>query len=87
MNEAANADRVIVLNKGEIYMDGSPKQVFSQFDKIKKAGLDVPQVTELMHMLREEQKNGVLPQGCNFPADILHTKEAADCIERYAKKK
>jgi len=84
MSEAVLADRVIVLNKGEIYLDGSPKQVFSQFDKIKKAGLDVPQVTELMHMLGEEQKTGgkrdkLKPYA--FPPDILHTKEAADLIE------
>ena len=87
MNEAAGADRVIVMNRGGIYMDGTPESVFSQFEKIKKAGLDVPQVTELMHMLREEQKNGVLPQNLVFPPDILHTKQAADLIERYAEKK
>lgn len=81
MNEAVIADRVIVLNKGEIYMDGSPKEVFSQFDKIKKAGLDAPQVTELMHMLREEQNNNDALKKYAFPADILHTKEAADIIE------
>jgi energy-coupling factor transport system ATP-binding protein len=81
MNEAVIADRVIVLNNGEIYMDGTPKQVFSQFEKIKKAGLDAPQVTELMHMLGEEQKiNGSLKKYA-FPTDILHTKEAADIIE------
>jgi len=81
MNEAVNADRVIVLNKGEIYLDGPPKQVFSQFEKIKKAGLDVPQVTELMHMLEEEKKNNNLLKKYAFPNDILHVKEAADIIE------
>ena len=81
MSEAVTADRVIVLNRGEIYLDGTPKQVFSQFEKIKKAGLDVPQVTELMRMLEEEQKNGKLPKKYVFPTDILHTKEAADIIE------
>jgi len=81
MNEAVLADRVIVLNKGEIYLDGSPKQVFSQFDKIKKAGLDVPQVTELMRMLDEEKKENDLLKKYAFPPDILHTKEAADIIE------
>ena len=81
MDEAVDADRVIVLNKGEIYLDGAPKQVFSQFEKIKKAGLDVPQVTELMHMLQEGQKNDSKLKRYAFPADILHTKEAADLIE------
>ena len=81
MNEAVLADRIIVLNQGEIYLDGTPKQVFSQFGKIKKAGLDVPQVTELMQLLKEEQERGGLPERYNFPPDILHTKEAADLIE------
>ena len=85
MSEAVTADRVIVLNQGAVYLDGTPRQVFSQFDKIKKAGLDVPQVTELMHMLREEQENGGLPKRYSFPPDILHTKEAADLIETYSK--
>ncbi|MCL1858790.1 MAG: energy-coupling factor transporter ATPase [Oscillospiraceae bacterium] len=81
MNEAVMADRVIVLNKGEIYLDGTPKYIFSQFDKIKKAGLDVPQVTELMYMLNEEQKSNDKLKKYAFPTDILHTKEAADIIE------
>ncbi|MCL2095279.1 MAG: energy-coupling factor transporter ATPase [Oscillospiraceae bacterium] len=85
MNEAVLADRVIVLNKGEIYLDGTPKQVFSQFEKIKKAGLDVPQVTELMRMLGEEQKNNSLLKKYEFPTDILHTGEAADLIESLVK--
>ena len=81
MNEAVMADRVIVLNKGELYLDGTPKQVFSQFEKIKKAGLDVPQVTELMRMLEEEKKGNAFLKKYAFPPDILHTKEAADIIE------
>ena len=81
MNEAVLADRVIVLNKGEIYLDGVPKQVFSQFDKLKKAGLDVPQVTELMRVLSSspELKN------YKFPSDILDEREAADLLELYIK--
>ena len=85
MNEAVYADRVIVLNKGELYLDGSPKQVFSQFGKIKKAGLDVPQVTELMHILREEQETNAVLKKYAFPSDILHTKEAADLLEAQIK--
>ena len=84
MSEAVIADRVIVLNNGELYMDGTPKQVFSQFEKIKKAGLDVPQVTELMHMLEEEKKENSALKKYAFPTDILHTKEAADIIEAQA---
>ena len=81
MSEAVLADRVIVLNKGEIYLDGTPKEVFSQFEKIKKAGLDAPQVTELMRMLSEEQKTNPQLKKYVFPQDILRTKEAADIIE------
>jgi len=83
MNEAALADRVIVLNKGEIYLDGTPKQVFSQSDKLKKAGLDVPQVTELMLALGAEP--GL--KNYEFPGDILFENEAADLLELYINKK
>ena len=80
MNEAALADRVIVLNKGELYLDGNPKQVFSQFEKLKKAGLDVPQVTELMRVLNEESG---LKDNIKLPTDILDEKEAADLLKEY----
>jgi len=81
MNEAALADRVIVLNKGELYLDGTPKQVFSQFNKLKKAGLDVPQVTELMRELEQEPEL----KNYKFPSDILSEVEAADLLEIYIK--
>ena len=87
MNEAVFADRVMVLNEGEIYLDGTPKQVFSRFDEIKKAGLEVPQVTELMHMLKEEQKSDDALKKYVFPPDVLGTMEAADAIEGLAKKR
>jgi len=86
MNEAVLADRVIVLNKGEVYIDGTPKQVFSQFEKMRKAGLDVPQVTELMHLLHEEQKTNDSIKKYAFPLNVLHTQEAADLIESQVKK-
>lgn len=47
MDEAIGADRIIVLEKGKIAMEGTPKEIFSQVDKMKALGLDVPQVTEL----------------------------------------
>lgn len=87
MNEAIHADRIIVLNKGEVYLDGTPKEVFSQFDKIKKAGLDVPQVTELMHILEKEKSEHKALKQYSFPPDILRTKEAADLIQAYAEMK
>lgn len=56
MEEAAQADRVVVMDSGEIIMDDVPSQVFSNVELMKKIGLDVPQVTELMYMLGQ---NGI----------------------------
>ncbi len=51
MEEAALADRIVVMDNGEIIMDGVPRDVFSHVELMKKVGLDVPQVTELMYLL------------------------------------
>ena len=48
MDEAVKADRVIVMNRGEIYLDGAPSCVFTQVEALKEVGLDVPQVTEVV---------------------------------------
>lgn len=56
MDEAVQADRVIVMSEGEIKLQGSPRSVFKQVEKVKELGLDVPQVTELAHEL---QKAGI----------------------------
>lgn len=53
MDEAAKADRVVVMDNGEIILDDVPKEVFSQVELMKKVGLDVPQATELMFLLKE----------------------------------
>ena len=52
MNEAARADRIIVLDDGRLLMDGTPQEVFSQPQILKAAGLDVPQSSALIHALR-----------------------------------
>lgn len=78
MNEAVQADRVVIISKGEITLDGTPSQVFSQVEKIQKAGLEVPQVTQLMH--------GLEKQGIHLPQDIIHAADAADAIEAWFKK-
>ncbi|MDI6601302.1 MAG: energy-coupling factor transporter ATPase [Thermoanaerobacteraceae bacterium] len=70
MEEAVLADRVIVMSKGEIKMDGTPKSVFSDVEKIRSYGLDVPQVTELSYLLRQD--------GINIPPDILTVDEMVD---------
>lgn len=54
MEEAEKADRVVVMDKGKIVIDGTPKTVFSSVDMIKKVGLDVPQTTELLFALKEK---------------------------------
>jgi energy-coupling factor transport system ATP-binding protein len=74
MNEAVEADRVIVLNHGRIYADGTPVKVFSDVEGIKRAKLNVPQVTELMYALENS--------GYKCGTDVLHTMEAAERIEK-----
>lgn len=63
MIEAARADRVIVLKKGRVYMDDTPRAVFSQVERLKEAGLSAPQSVMLMHMLNAA--------GASLPLDIL----------------
>ena len=67
MDEAASADRIVVMDNGEIITDDIPCNVFSQVEKMKKIGLDVPQSTELMyllggdtHIINEEQCSAAL---------------------------
>ena len=53
MEETIDADRIIVMDQGQIVMDGAPREIFSQVRQLKGYGLDVPQVTELAYELRE----------------------------------
>ena len=70
MEEAAQSDRIIVIDGGKVLMDGTPKEVFSQVETMKSVGLDVPQVTELAHLLHKE--------GITIEKDIISTQE---CVE------
>ncbi len=72
MDEAVEADRIIVMEDGNIVMDGTPRQIFSEVEKVKKIGLDVPQVTELAYELRQE--------GINVPKDILTVEELVEAL-------
>lgn len=72
MEEAAMADRVIVMDHGKSIIEGTPKEVFSKVEKIKKIGLDVPQTTELCFQL---QKSGL-----DFDTNILTVDECVDKI-------
>lgn len=74
MDEAAKADRILVINKGKLLLDGTPKQVFSKVEEIKAVGLDVPQVTELAYLLEQD--------GCSVPADILTIEECVSAMEK-----
>ncbi len=78
MEEAIRADRVIVIDEGRVLLDGTPREVFSSVEMLKKIGLDVPQVTELM---LELQKSGIA-----LKHDALTVAEGADAIEAYLKK-
>lgn len=60
MDEAVQADRVIVFDNGKIKMDDTPENVFSHVDEVKALGLDVPQSTELVYRLGIESENTVL---------------------------
>ena len=53
MDEAAQADRIIVMDEGSIKMEGTPREIFPQVERMKKIGLDVPQVTELAYELKK----------------------------------
>ena len=76
MEEIIHADRVFVMDSGKIAMEGTPREIFSQVDKLKSLRLDVPQVTLLAHEL--QQKGIALPDG------ILTKKELADELCRLA---
>ncbi len=77
MEEAAQADRVVVMDNGEIILDDIPSEVFSNVELMKRIGLDVPQVTELMYLLK---KSGL-------PADthIITEEECADALIKLLK--
>ena len=74
MEEAAQADRVVVIDKGKILLDDVPKKIFSQVDLLKSVGLDVPQATELMYDLRK--------CGVDAPSDIIDVDECAEYLFR-----
>lgn len=54
MDEASEADRVVVLDKGKIALEGKPREIFSQGEKLRALGLEAPQSTYLIHMLKQE---------------------------------
>lgn len=72
MDEAAQADRVIVMDDGKIILEGKPREVFSNVKQMKDIGLDVPQVTELCYELKNS--------GININTNILNVDEMVNAI-------
>ncbi len=72
MDEAAQADRLVVMSKGKVIADGAPKEVFQDVEGLKAVGLTVPQTTELLWQLRQE--------GLNVPLDALSDEECATAL-------
>ena len=72
MDEAAQADRVVVLHKGEVHLDGVPKQVFCQVDKLHQIGLRAPETVELCHALNAA--------GFDLPLTALNYEECAQLL-------
>jgi energy-coupling factor transport system ATP-binding protein len=72
MDEAAQADRVVIMDGGKIIMDNAPKKIFSRVKELRAVGLDVPQVTELCDMLIEK--------GVDISPEIIHEQECAEAL-------
>ena len=74
MDEAAMADRVVVMEGGQVVMDGAPREILPRMEELRAIGLDAPHTVELLHGLRED--------GFDVPLDALSVEECADAICR-----
>jgi energy-coupling factor transport system ATP-binding protein len=72
MEEAVLADRVVVLENGRILLQGPPREVFSDIERLRQVGLDVPQPAELCHQLRRA--------GVPLPKDVLTAEECVEAL-------
>ncbi len=72
MEEIIHADKVFVMDKGKVALQGTPREIFSQVEKLKELRLDVPQVTMLAHELREK--------GLDIPEGILTKEELIEAL-------
>lgn len=79
MDEAAQAERVIVMDGGRIIMDGVPKKIFSQVDRLTEVGLDVPQVTQLAYELKKE--------GIDISLEVLTEEDMLKEIQKLVPKR
>ncbi|KGF10993.1 MAG: energy-coupling factor transporter ATPase [Negativicoccus succinicivorans] len=78
MEEAAQADRILVMIKGELVMDGTPREVFADVDRLKELGLDVPVASEVAHDLRAA--------GLPLREDIITDEELGEALCQYNSK-
>ena len=74
MDEAAQCDRVVVVDNGRLLLDDSPEEVFSHVEELQRVGLDVPQTTELCYLLRKD--------GLPLPENILTEEECIQALAR-----
>jgi len=72
MDEAVDADRLIVMSDGDILMDGKPREIFLDIDTLRETGLDIPETALLLHDLKDD--------GFDLPLDALSVDECADAI-------
>ena len=75
MDEAVRADRVVIMNKGEILLDGTPEHVFSQDELIRSARLDVPMAAEIAIYLREN--------GIDVPPEVVTAERLKEFVCQY----
>lgn len=76
MDEAVQAGRVVVMHKGNVLMDGAPRDIFTRVDELKAASLATPQTIEVLYALDRED-------GETLPIDALSVTECADILETY----
>ena len=72
MDEAAQADRLIVMSGGKVVADGAPQEVFQRVEELKAVGLTVPETVSLLYELRKE--------GVDLPLDALTVEECAQAL-------
>ncbi|MCI6255980.1 MAG: energy-coupling factor transporter ATPase [Clostridiales bacterium] len=77
MDEAAQADRLVVMSGGKVVADGAPKEVFQHVEELRSVGLTVPETTELLWELRQD--------GLDLPLDALSDDECAQALFRLLK--
>lgn len=78
MDEAAQADRVVVMDSGKVILDDIPSEVFSNVEKLRKVGLDVPQSTQLMYLLQKSGRK-------DADTHIITEEACADYLEKLLK--